>query len=96
MADEQVASEARAGVTRAVSFLMEHAAKFEGPFLFAIGNALTALIRLHELIEEGIVVRLRSSSMVPVGFVNVVEANRMFIGGDTLYIARGRKRRLGM
>ena len=55
MADEQVASEAKArGVTRAV-VSMEHAAKFEGPLIFAIGNAPTALIRLHELIEEGIV-----------------------------------------
>ena len=53
MADEQVASEAKArGVTRAI-VSMEHAAKFEGPLLFAIGNAPTALIRLHELIEEG-------------------------------------------
>ena len=48
MADEQVASEAKArGVTRAI-VSMEHAAKFEGPLLFAIGNAPTALIRLHE------------------------------------------------
>ena len=44
MADEQVASEAKArGVTRAV-VSMEHAAKFEGPLIFAIGNAPTALI----------------------------------------------------
>ena len=79
MADEQVASEAKArGVTRAV-VSMEHAAKFEGPLLFAIGNAPTALIRLHELIEEGIV-------------APVVEAKELFIGGDTPYIiARGRK-----
>ena len=66
MADEQVAREAKArGVTRAV-VSMEHAAKFEGPLIFAIG--------------------------VPVGFVNVVEAKELFIGGDTPYIiARGRK-----
>ena len=77
MADEQVAS--------------EHAAKFEGPLLFAIGNAPTALIRLHELIEEGIVAPALVIG-VPVGFVNVVEAKELFIGGDTPYIiARGRK-----
>lgn len=91
MADEQVASEAKArGVTRAV-VSMEHAAKFEGPLLFAIGNAPTALIRLHELIEEGIVAPALVIG-VPVGFVNVVEAKELFIGGDTPYIiARGRK-----
>ena len=85
MADEQVASEAKArGVTRAV-VSMEHAAKFEGPLLFAIGNAPTALIRLHELIEEGIVAPALVIG-VPVGFVNVVEAKELFIGGDTPYI----------
>ena len=91
MADEQVASEAKVrGVTRAV-VSMEHAAKFEGPLLFAIGNAPTALIRLHELIEEGIVAPALVIG-VPVGFVNVVEAKELFIGGDTPYIiARGRK-----
>ena len=73
MADEQVASEAKArGVTRAV-VSMEHAAKFEGPLLFAIGNAPTALIRLHELIEEGIVAPALVIG-VPVGFVNVIES----------------------
>ena len=91
MADEQVASEAKArGVTRAV-VSMEHAAKFEGPLIFAIGNAPTALIRLHELIEEGIVAPALVIG-VPVGFVNVVEAKELFIGGDTPYIiARGRE-----
>ena len=56
-----------------------------------IGNAPTALIRLHELIEEGIVAPALVIG-VPVGFVNVVEAKELFIGGDTPYIiARGRK-----
>ena len=87
MADEQVASEAKArGVTRAV-VSMEHAAKFEGPLLFAIGNAPTALIRLHELIEEGIVAPALVIG-VPVGFVNVVEAKELFIGGAVYHRAR--------
>lgn len=91
MADEAVAREAKArGVTRA-TVSMEHAAKLEGPLIFAIGNAPTALIRLHELIEEGAV----SPALVigvPVGFVNVVESKELFLGGDTPYIiARGRK-----
>ena len=91
MADEAVAREAKErGVTRA-TVSMEHAAKLDGPLIFAIGNAPTALIRLHELIGEGVV----SPALVigvPVGFVNVVESKELFLGGDTPYIiARGRK-----
>ena len=91
MADEDVAREAKArGMTRA-TVSMEHAAKLDGPLIFAIGNAPTALIRLHELIEAGAV----SPALVigvPVGFVNVVESKELFLGGDTPYIiARGRK-----
>lgn len=91
MADEQVAKEAKSrGVTRAV-VSMEHAATFDGPLIFAIGNAPTALIRLHELINEGVVEPALVIG-VPVGFVNVVEAKELFIGGKTPYIiARGRK-----
>lgn len=91
MADEDVVREAKErGVTRA-TVSMEHAAKLDGPLIFAIGNAPTALIRLHELIEAGAV----SPALVigvPVGFVNVVESKELFLGGDTPYIiARGRK-----
>lgn len=91
MADEQVAREAKArGVTRA-TVSMEHAAHLDGPLIFAIGNAPTALIRLHELIEEG-AVQPALVIGVPVGFVNVVEAKELFLGGKTPYIiARGRK-----
>lgn len=91
MAEPAVAQEAgQRGVTRAV-VSMERAADLTGPTIFAIGNAPTALIRLHELIEEG---RVRPALVigVPVGFVNVVEAKELFLGGDTPYIiARGRK-----
>lgn len=91
MADPEVAAEAKArGVTRA-AVSMERAAKLEGAVIFAIGNAPTALLRLHELAEEGAV----SPALVigvPVGFVNVVEAKELFHGGETPYIiARGRK-----
>ena len=91
MADTDVAREARArGVTRA-TVSMEHAAKLDGPLIFAIGNAPTALIRLHELIADG-AVQPALVIGVPVGFVNVVEAKELFLGGDTPYIiARGRK-----
>ena len=91
MADPEGAQEAKErGVTRAV-VSMEHAARLDGPLIFAIGNAPTALIRLHELIEAGVL----SPALVvgvPVGFVNVVESKELFLGGETPYIiARGRK-----
>ena len=91
MADEQGAREAKARGETGETVSMEHAAKLTGPLIFAIGNAPAALIRLHELIEEGTVLPALVIG-VPVGFVNVVEAKELFIDGDTPYIiARGRK-----
>ncbi|WP_087066091.1 precorrin-8X methylmutase [Intestinibacillus massiliensis] len=91
MSDPAVAAEAKARVVTRATVSMEHAAALEGSLIFAIGNAPTALIRLHELIGSGAV----SPALVigvPVGFVNVVESKELFIGGDTPYIiARGRK-----
>lgn len=91
MADEAVAQEAKSrGVTRAV-VSMEQAARLAGPLIFAIGNAPTALIRLHEMIGAG---ELAPALVigVPVGFVNVVESKELFLHGKTPYIiARGRK-----
>ena len=91
MADPDIAREAKErGVTRAV-VSMEHAARLDGPLIFAVGNAPTALIRLHELIGKG-EVKPALVIGVPVGFVNVVEAKELLIGGKTPYIiARGRK-----
>ena len=91
MADADIAAEARArGVNRAV-VSMERAAKLEGAVIFAVGNAPTALIRLHELVQAGEATPALVIG-VPVGFVNVVEAKELFLGGETPYIiARGRK-----
>ncbi|MDY3619024.1 precorrin-8X methylmutase [Agathobaculum sp.] len=91
MAEPDVADEAKArGVTRA-AVSAERAARLPGPLIFACGNAPTALLRLHELIEAG----KASPALVigvPVGFVNVVEAKELFLRGETPYIiARGRK-----
>ena len=53
MAEPEVAAQAKArGITRA-AVSMEYASKLSGNVIFAVGNAPTALIRLHELIEEG-------------------------------------------
>jgi len=91
ISDEETAADAkRRGITRAAAS-MDRAAKMKGNLIFAIGNAPTALIRLHELTKAGEI----SPALVigaPVGFVNVVESKELFIGGSTPYIiARGRK-----
>ena len=91
MADEDVAAKAKElGVTRA-TVSMDKAAKLDVPLIFAIGNAPTALIRIHELIEGK---RLDPVLIigVPVGFVNVVEAKELILNGTGPYIVnRGRK-----
>lgn len=91
MADESVADEAKAkGVTRA-SVCMERGAQLEGPVIFAVGNAPTALISLYEMIEAG---RVRPALVigVPVGFVNVVESKELILSASVPHIvARGRK-----
>lgn len=91
MSDPDVAAEAKErGITRAI-VSMERAAKLPKPCIFAIGNAPTALISLHEQITAGI---LNPALIigVPVGFVNVVESKEMIIeSGVPHIVARGRK-----
>ena len=91
MSDEDVAAEAKErGVTRAV-VSMERAAKLTKSCIFAIGNAPTALISLHEQMESGL---LKPALVigVPVGFVNVVESKELISASDVPHIvARGRK-----
>lgn len=91
MADEDVAQRAaELGVTRAIAS-MDKAAELDKPLIFAIGNAPTALIRIHELIREKRLDPLLVIG-VPVGFVNVVEAKELIMSGDVPYIInRGRK-----
>ena len=91
MSDPDVAAEAKErGITRAV-VSMERAAKLPKPCIYAIGNAPTALISLHEQIVAG---NLHPAFIigVPVGFVNVVESKELILGLEVPHIvARGRK-----
>lgn len=91
MADQDVAAEAKArGVTRA-TVSMEKAAGIDGPVIFAIGNAPTALIKLRELID-GAAIAPALVIGVPVGFVNVVESKESIKEAGVPYIvADGRK-----
>ena len=91
MADPDVAREAKErGVTRA-TVSMERAAKLPGRKIFAVGNAPTALIKLHEMIVAG-TFRPDFVIGVPVGFVNVEAAKELIMSTDVPYIVNaGRK-----
>ena len=91
MSDADVAESAkRNGTTRAAAS-MEKAANLNKDVIFAIGNAPTALIKLHELIESKKINPVAIIG-VPVGFVNVVQAKELIMTADVPYIvARGRK-----
>lgn len=91
IADEDVARAAKQnGTTRAVAS-MDKAAGLEGPVIFAIGNAPTALVRIYELVQEG---KLDPELVIaaPVGFVNVVQSKELILSLDVpSIVARGRK-----
>lgn len=91
MADEDVADAAKRNQTTRATASMDKAAELGLHGIFAIGNAPTALIRLHELVSQG---KLTPKLIiaVPVGFVNVVQAKELILCMETPYIvARGRK-----
>ena len=92
MSDADVAQQAKQnGTTRAVAS-MDKAAKLDRKLIYAIGNAPTALIRLYEQVEQGII-DPELIIGVPVGFVNVVQSKELILKlQHTPYIvARGRK-----
>lgn len=91
MSDEDVAQMAKDNGTTRATASMDKAAAMGQEFIFAIGNAPTALIRLYELIKEG---RIAPHLIigVPVGFVNVVQSKELIMQAEVPYIvAKGRK-----
>lgn len=91
MSDEDVASEAERRQTTRAAVSMEKAASMGRPFIYAIGNAPTALLSLHRLVQEEKVSPIAVIA-VPVGFVNVVEAKELILKDPVPSItARGRK-----
>ena len=92
IADADVAAEAKErGCTRA-AVAMRRAAALDEPLVYAVGNAPTALVALHDMLREG---AMRPPALivgVPVGFVNVVESKELICALDVPHIvARGRK-----
>lgn len=92
MADADVAAEAsEKKVTRAYISMRKAAEKLNKPVIFAIGNAPTALVSLHDMMLEG---SYKPSFVigVPVGFVNVVAAKELIVNDDVDSIVNiGRK-----
>ncbi len=91
MADPDIADTARQNSTTRASASVDKAAQLGQPVIYAVGNAPTALVRLTELLEQGIF-RPELVIGVPVGFVNVVQSKEMLIAsGIPCIAARGRK-----
>ncbi|MCL2409849.1 MAG: precorrin-8X methylmutase [Oscillospiraceae bacterium] len=91
IADSDVAETAKANGTTRARAAVDKARELNGPLIFAVGNAPTALIRICELIESG---ALAPALVIgaPVGFVNVVESKEMLMRLNVPYIVtRGRK-----
>lgn len=94
MAEPDIAAAARErGITRAAASMERAAREFPGAVL-AVGNAPTALLRIAELMEEGL--RPALVIAVPVGFVNVVESKEVLFDacearGVPAIAAMGRK-----
>lgn len=91
MQDEDIAEIAKKNGTTRAEACMDKAAGMNKNFIFAIGNAPTALIRLYELIQEK---KLKPKLIigVPVGFVNVVQSKELIMrSGAPFIVAKGRK-----
>ena len=91
MADPETAAQAQAnGTTRAVAS-MDRIATLSSPVIIAIGNAPTALVRVHDLITAG-VIHPALVIGVPVGFVNVIPAKNLIASTQVPHIVnQGRK-----
>ena len=94
MAEPEVAELARERDLTRAAVSMERAAQEYPGAILAVGNAPTALLRIAELMEEGL--RPALVIAVPVGFVNVVESKELLFAacetrGVPAIAAMGRK-----
>ena len=92
ISDEDVAAQAKQRNLTRAAVSMERAAELDGPVIFAIGNAPTALVKIYEMVSDGTMAPPALVIGVPVGFVNVVESKELIIDLPVEHIvARGRK-----
>jgi precorrin-8X/cobalt-precorrin-8 methylmutase len=91
MADPDVAREAKERELTRAFVSMERAMRMDGPVIYVVGNAPTALISLMEAsVNDGY--RPAFIIGVPVGFVNVEAAKELVLESDLDYIVnKGRK-----
>lgn len=89
--DPEIAIQAEELAVTRSALCMDRAVALSGPLIFAIGNAPTALCRLHELVVQG-QAQPQLIIAVPVGFVNVLESKQLVTELDVPYIVvQGRK-----
>ncbi|WP_415714788.1 precorrin-8X methylmutase [Maridesulfovibrio sp.] len=93
MNDPEVISFAKRNSTTRAHAAMDLAAHSMRPEIHVIGNAPTALIRLVELVEEGIMKPPALVVGMPVGFVNAAESKKLLMnsGGLPYITIEGRK-----
>ena len=92
MSDKDVAEQSKKQNTTRAFASMDKAAQMQKELIFAIGNAPTALIRLHELIQQNKIIPPALIIAVPVGFVNVVQSKELILSLDVpCIVAKGRK-----
>lgn len=92
MNDPDVIAEAKKQGTTRARVAVDKATGISGPVIYAVGNAPTALLRLMELMDQGLVTPELVVGM-PVGFVNAAESKALlFTRTDTAFIGiSGRK-----
>ncbi|MDR2433983.1 MAG: precorrin-8X methylmutase [Treponema sp.] len=91
ISDDDVAAAARAGKVTRSRTSVDKAASLPEPLIFVVGNAPTALLRIHELVVSG-TLEPKLIIGVPVGFVNVEASKELFLDSSVpCIIARGRK-----
>ena len=91
ISDEDVAEEAKQKNETRASIAVSKAATLGDHTVFVIGNAPTALIKLHDLIVHHDFSPIAIIA-VPVGFVNVVESKELIMNTDIpCIVARGNK-----
>ncbi|MBR3679992.1 MAG: precorrin-8X methylmutase [Oscillospiraceae bacterium] len=91
MADAGIAKTAQQNATTRAAAAVDRAAQLGKPVIYAVGNAPTALLRLHHhILQKTFIPALVIG--VPVGFVNVVQSKECIMETDVPYIiAKGRK-----
>lgn len=92
MSDEDVSEQSKKQNTTRAFASIDKAAQMQKELIFAIGNAPTALMRLHELIQQKKIITPALIIAVPVGFVNVVQSKELILSLDVpCIVAKGRK-----